>query len=843
MNWLKNFYINILTNNNVKRSNAIVETRFRIYNKKRDGSIGNQHKYTVNCYNTTSRVLVNGVKTDKFVDNVLPIILELITSKESELDSVNNDIQRTLQPIEVNHWSNISLNKDIPYVTEQSSIEYTQISQTEDQQNVTIYFCPMCNERAGERTVGCEQCDEWIHFNCAGLKDSDIEKIKDNPFVCRLCIENNLYSTEIVHNNTSVNNAVIDILHLDQQEPATELSKDKDQSTQPTEDEMKIIQQNIQIVETNSSIVITEETQSKDQNMLTTSNSVQTLAQNKTAIESEQRPTVKEKKTNNQNSLNPNKGQQRKSKDVEEFKKYIYELENRLKDRDQTINLLERKMALSEGNILIANQQMRNSEQTYHMFNQQPNNQANHSGCQSQCQYQHLSNNMRALEQQMSQHMCITTALTTQLAIQLQQSLSSTRNQIPPVHINMVPQPAPYIQGQPHLYHQYPMYNHASQPTMQAGLFNQYHVPQATNFAFHPSQGITNLNAAHHNQYIHQSTHGHPSRNHVRPTQASYQNQNRQANGQIPPPPTYHQANLQRSSHYQNRNNNQSMMTQHTNANSKASSNTLKKQQANTTHVLYADNSTKVVAQVPTIICSKSRASRTNHQTSSEWAWQQKHSTVTAEIKYSYLQIEGVKGNAAYLSDLSKEQDIICLQEHWLWSFELQKLDEKLADYKIFGRSHDCNEPITNYQIPRGRAGVAIAWPQTFDKVISKLDDGNERIIAIEIIDILLSTSIYCQDPVNTSTHEPVKACTNVYLEIKKNSKSKANSVAYKLIWEEMDKDIYINEIDKHLQYLPSDETTADDKIKCVMGILHKATKLAVPSRIIKLNGPKKKLP
>ncbi|VDI08389.1 Hypothetical predicted protein [Mytilus galloprovincialis] len=260
---------------------------------------------------------------------------------------------------------------------------------------------------------------------------------------------------------------------------------------------------------------------------------------------------------------------------------------------------------------------------------------------------------MRALEQQMSQHMCITTALTTQLAIQLQQSLSSTRNQIPPVNINMVPQPAPYIQGQPHLYHQYPMYNHASQPTMQAGLFNQYHVPQATNFAFHPSQGITNLNAAHHNQYIHQSTHGHPSRNHVRPTQASYQNQNRQANGQIPPPPTYHQANLQRNS---------------------------EPQEQTTRHP------------------QNGHGNRNTQQS------RQRLNIITCNI-------EGVKGNAAYLSDLSKEQDIICLQEHWLWSFELQKLDEKLADYKIFGRSHDCNEPITNYQIPRGRAGVAIAWP------------------------------------------------------------------------------------------------------------------------------------
>ncbi|CAC5367788.1 unnamed protein product [Mytilus coruscus] len=170
----------IAVGNGLHKSTSIVETRFRIYNIKRDGSIGNQHKYTINCYKTTSRILVNGVKTDKFAENVLPIILELITSNESELDCINNNIQRSLQPIEVNQWSNISPNKDNTNVTEpritQNSIEYTQISQAETQQNVTIYFCLICNERAGECTVACEQCDEWIHFNCAGLKDSDIDK-------------------------------------------------------------------------------------------------------------------------------------------------------------------------------------------------------------------------------------------------------------------------------------------------------------------------------------------------------------------------------------------------------------------------------------------------------------------------------------------------------------------------------------------------------------------------------------------------------------------------------------------------------------------------------------------
>lgn len=45
----------------------------------------------------------------------------------------------------------------------------------------------------------------------------------------------------------------------------------------------------------------------------------------------------------------------------------------------------------------------------------------------------------------------------------------------------------------------------------------------------------------------------------------------------------------------------------------------------------------------------------------------------------------------------------------------------------------DCNEPISNFQVPRGRGGVAIMWPREWDKYIKKLNNGNERIIAAEI--------------------------------------------------------------------------------------------------------------
>lgn len=115
-------------------------TKFRV------GSIGNQHKCTFNWYDRRSRIVVNGVKTDKFAENVLPIILKLIASNESEPDSIN------------------------------------------------------------------------------------------------------LYSTEMDHNNTSVNNLVKKVLHLGQQEPAIELRKDKNQSTLTPQEGLGRTQHNIRML-------------------------------------------------------------------------------------------------------------------------------------------------------------------------------------------------------------------------------------------------------------------------------------------------------------------------------------------------------------------------------------------------------------------------------------------------------------------------------------------------------------------------------------------------------------------------------------------------------------------
>ena len=95
--------------------------------------------------------------------------------------------------------------------------------------------------------------------------------------------------------------------------------------------------------------------------------------------------------------------------------------------------------------------------------------------------------------------------------------------------------------------------------------------------------------------------------------------------------------------------------------------------------------------------------------------------------------IEGVKANKLYLQKLCQENDIVCLQEHWLWDFEKDWFKNEFMDFESFVRCHDSNDNISNFNVPRGRAGIAILWNKKFSDFVSRLDAGNERVMAVEI--------------------------------------------------------------------------------------------------------------
>ena len=84
--------------------------------------------------------------------------------------------------------------------------------------------------------------------------------------------------------------------------------------------------------------------------------------------------------------------------------------------------------------------------------------------------------------------------------------------------------------------------------------------------------------------------------------------------------------------------------------------------------------------------------------------------------------IEGVKVNKLYLQKLCQENDIVCLQEHWLWDFEKNWFKNEFMDIESFVRCHDSNDNISNFNVPRGRAGIAILWNKKFSDFVSRLD-------------------------------------------------------------------------------------------------------------------------
>ena len=95
--------------------------------------------------------------------------------------------------------------------------------------------------------------------------------------------------------------------------------------------------------------------------------------------------------------------------------------------------------------------------------------------------------------------------------------------------------------------------------------------------------------------------------------------------------------------------------------------------------------------------------------------------------------IEGANGNMSSLINLAKNESIICLQETWLWTFEESTLENIIPNYQGFTYCSDFYENISDFQIPLGKGGIAIMWPRVWSNSVKKLEEGNERVQAVEI--------------------------------------------------------------------------------------------------------------
>ncbi|KAK3089516.1 hypothetical protein FSP39_004221 [Pinctada imbricata] len=90
--------------------------------------------------------------------------------------------------------------------------------------------------------------------------------------------------------------------------------------------------------------------------------------------------------------------------------------------------------------------------------------------------------------------------------------------------------------------------------------------------------------------------------------------------------------------------------------------------------------------------------------------------------------------------------EFLLIQEHWLFNFEIHKLNAIDDNIRGCGKAVDDRNPIPPVQKPRGYGGVGILWRKDLDHLVTAISEGNERmqcvIISMENTSILLM-SVY----------------------------------------------------------------------------------------------------
>ena len=98
--------------------------------------------------------------------------------------------------------------------------------------------------------------------------------------------------------------------------------------------------------------------------------------------------------------------------------------------------------------------------------------------------------------------------------------------------------------------------------------------------------------------------------------------------------------------------------------------------------------------------------------------------------------VENIKTDHTYTLDLLHRCKLLCLQEHWLWGIERDKLQELFPGYGSVIKYCDDSEPYLIRHNRRGHAGVAVICDRSLDPIIQpEMEEGNERIIVIGIGD------------------------------------------------------------------------------------------------------------
>lgn len=87
-----------------------------------------------------------------------------------------------------------------------------------------------------------------------------------------------------------------------------------------------------------------------------------------------------------------------------------------------------------------------------------------------------------------------------------------------------------------------------------------------------------------------------------------------------------------------------------------------------------------------------------------------------------------------YMRTILNSTDILCLQEHWLFTFEQKLVDEELPGFQSQLKCVDDDDPISHMERIRGYGGTLTLWNASLDKHVKRIQDGTHRVNVIELL-------------------------------------------------------------------------------------------------------------
>ena len=117
-------------------------------------------------------------------------------------------------------------------------------------------------------------------------------------------------------------------------------------------------------------------------------------------------------------------------------------------------------------------------------------------------------------------------------------------------------------------------------------------------------------------------------------------------------------------------------------------------------------------------------------------------------LKITNFNVENIESNKQFVYKLLRSSDILCLQETWLFNFQLRQLGEMHKSLDGFGEAVNDDNPRTPpppIQKPRAYGGVATLFRKDMNLKVRKCRDGGCRIVVTEVVldPLLCIVSVY----------------------------------------------------------------------------------------------------